>query len=326
MEHQREPEHRQEHHHHHHHHRHHESYQHTHTFKRQLRDTGTVGPVYAASMAVCVGATASGTALSWTSNLTSDWRTGDLNDIIIDKDQMKWISQFQSLGGMVSCIPTGLLNDYIGRKPTLMVATIPFYIGWASMVYGQHITFLYIGRFFCGVGSGMFNVTCPLYVAEISPVAVRGRTTTSFFVFYGFGMLYANFFGYVLPIKLFIFACAAIPFMFNSMFFFQPKSPVHNIQMGKIQESQEVLRKLRGSRYDLWPEIRTIQLELSRGYYRNHFWDMFKEKAVRKACYMGLSLVALKQLSGVTRSHFYTKEIVSGVEWIDKYWGACITD
>nr|CAH7732502.1 unnamed protein product [Callosobruchus chinensis] len=268
---------------------------------------------------------ATGTALSWTSNLKPDWRTGDLNDMIISEEVKGWIAQFQSIGGMMACIPTGLLNDYIGRKATLMMATVPFYIGWSCMAFGRYHFFLYMGRFFCGFGSGMFNVTCPLYVGEVSPLAIRGRTLCSFFVFYSFGMLWANFFGYIFPIKLYIFACASLQLMFNSTFFFQPKSPVHSIQIGKLEETENTLRKLRGSKYDLWPELRTMQLELSREAKRKRFWDVLKEDAVRKAIYMSFSLVALKQLSGVTRAHFYTKEILGRVQWIDKYWGCCIT-
>nr|CAH7732501.1 unnamed protein product [Callosobruchus chinensis] len=207
---------------------------HHHTHRRTLRQTGTVGPVYAAAVAVNVGAMATGTALSWTSNLKPDWRTGDLNDMIISEEVKGWIAQFQSIGGMMACIPTGLLNDYIGRKATLMMATVPFYIGWSCMAFGRYHFFLYMGRFFCGFGSGMFNVTCPLYVGEVSPLAIRGRTLCSFFVFYSFGMLWANFFGYIFPIKLYIFACASLQLMFNSTFFFQPKSPVHSIQVSGI--------------------------------------------------------------------------------------------
>nr|CAH7732504.1 unnamed protein product [Callosobruchus chinensis] len=115
-----------------------------------------------------------------------------------------------------------------------MMATVPFYIGWSCMAFGRYHFFLYMGRFFCGFGSGMFNVTCPLYVGEVSPLAIRGRTLCSFFVFYSFGMLWANFFGYIFPIKLYIFACASLQLMFNSTFFFQPKSPVHSIQVSGI--------------------------------------------------------------------------------------------
>nr|CAI5855302.1 unnamed protein product [Callosobruchus analis] len=174
---------------------------------------------------------ATGTALSWTSNLKPDWRTGDLNGLIINEEIRGWIAQFQSIGGMIACIPTGLMNDYFGRKLTLLLATVPFLLGWTCMAFGRHQFFLYLGRFFCGFGSGMFNVTCPLYVGEVSPLTIRGRTLCSFFVFYSCGMLWANFFGYVFPIKLYIFSCASLQLMFNATFFFQPKSPVQSIQV-----------------------------------------------------------------------------------------------
>ncbi|VEN39012.1 unnamed protein product, partial [Callosobruchus maculatus] len=154
----------------------------------------------------------------------------------------------------------------------MMVATLPLYLGYVLILFAQHVYMMHVGRFITGLGAGAFSCCCPLYASEIAPKVIRGRVVSFYFMFVSFGFVYANILGWLLPLKLFIFACIIVPVIFTAMFFFQPISPVHAVQTGKANEAADALRALRGSKYDITTEINTIKLELSRASRRTKFF------------------------------------------------------
>nr|CAH7745767.1 unnamed protein product [Callosobruchus chinensis] len=154
----------------------------------------------------------------------------------------------------------------------MMVSTLPLYLGYVLIVFAQHVYMMHAGRFITGLGAGAFSCCCPVYACEIAPKVIRGRVVGFYFMFVSFGFVYANILGWLLPLKLFIFACMIVPVIFTAMFFFQPKSPVHAVQSGRANEAAEALRALRGSKYDVTAEIKTIKQELSRVGQSNRFF------------------------------------------------------
>ncbi|CAH1996867.1 unnamed protein product [Acanthoscelides obtectus] len=129
-------------------------------------------------------------------------------------------------------------------------------------------------------------------------------------MFVSFGFVYANVLGWLLPIKLFIFACIIVPVIFTTMFFFQPKSPVYSIQSGKAMEAMEALKALRGSKYDVTAEMKTIKLELSIALGGSNFFQLFKDRGVIRGFIISVTLLILKHLVGSTLVLIFTSEIV----------------
>ena len=50
---------------------------------------------------------------------------------------------------------SGISNDLIGRKKTIMLASLVFVVGGITLAASQHVLTLLIGRFIIGVGIGM---------------------------------------------------------------------------------------------------------------------------------------------------------------------------
>nr|CAH7753821.1 unnamed protein product [Callosobruchus chinensis] len=187
---------------------------------------GTTAPVYAAAVAVCVGAVCTGIALAFTSNASEKLIAGQLNGLKMDQMDMYWNVGMMIWGACVATIPVAILLDAYGRKATMMVSTLPLYLGYVLIVFAQHVYMMHAGRFITGLGAGAFSCCCPVYACEIAPKVIRGRVVGFYFMFVSFGFVYANILGWLLPLKLFIFACMIVPVIFTAMFFFQPKSPV----------------------------------------------------------------------------------------------------
>lgn len=75
--------------------------------------------------------------------------------------------------GSLAAAPIG---DKLGRKPALMIAGIAFCIGslMQTVSFG-HEAVIFVGRVVGGLGVGAASGLVPLYVAELSPPAIRGR-------------------------------------------------------------------------------------------------------------------------------------------------------
>ena len=70
-----------------------------------------------------------------------------------------------------------------GRKPTMYIAAATFTAGYFLMLCTFWVTnawFLFVGRFICGLASGLTSVSCPTYIAEIASPQVRGLLGSGF--------------------------------------------------------------------------------------------------------------------------------------------------
>nr|CAI5820231.1 unnamed protein product [Callosobruchus analis] len=125
--------------------------------------------------------------MGWTNNIMFKLQSGALHGMKLSEDQVSWSASFMAIGAMLVCIPTGILLDTIGRKPTVLLASIPFYIGWACIIFAKFPAMLYAGRFFCGFAGASFCVSAPLYTSEIAERDIRGRLGAFFQLFYTLG-------------------------------------------------------------------------------------------------------------------------------------------
>ncbi len=80
------------------------------------------------------------------------------------------------LGAMTGAYPT----DRLGRKRTLISIGLLYFVSavWSGMATDVYSFML--ARFLGGIGVGISTVVAPLYIAEISPPALRGRLTGMF--------------------------------------------------------------------------------------------------------------------------------------------------
>lgn len=101
------------------------------------------------------------------------------------KDSMN-LSDFQieifmgslDLFAMVGALCSHYISDKYGRRRAFALAAIDFIIGVSIMSLSQDFHTLMIGRLFVGLGIGFGLALDPLYIAEISPAAHRGRLVT----------------------------------------------------------------------------------------------------------------------------------------------------
>lgn len=73
----------------------------------------------------------------------------------------------------------GWLNDRLGRKISILIADVLFFIGAILMAIAPAPWLIIIGRIFVGLGVGMASMTSPLYISEASPARIRGALVST---------------------------------------------------------------------------------------------------------------------------------------------------
>jgi MFS transporter, SP family, solute carrier family 2 (myo-inositol transporter), member 13 len=84
------------------------------------------------------------------------------------------------LGSVFSTLFAGLLADWMGRKPLMMVSGIAFTLSIPVIALSQGYSALFFGRLLQGMSGGLVGVVVPLYLAECLSAEKRGRGTGIF--------------------------------------------------------------------------------------------------------------------------------------------------
>ena len=84
------------------------------------------------------------------------------------------------LGSVISTLFAGLLADWMGRKPLMILSGLAFTLSVPVIALSQGYEALLLGRLLQGVSGGLVGVVVPLYLAECLSAKDRGRGTGIF--------------------------------------------------------------------------------------------------------------------------------------------------
>ena len=79
------------------------------------------------------------------------------------------------VGCLAGAMVAGAAADRYGRKPLLTFAAVLFTVSAVATGLFNDFTLFNIARFVGGVGIGVASALSPMYIAEVSPPAIRGR-------------------------------------------------------------------------------------------------------------------------------------------------------
>ncbi len=216
-------------------------------------------------------------------------------------------------GTIVGSLGAGLPGDRLGARFCLRVLGVFFFtssIGCA--LSGTWSSFL-IFRFLGGIGIGGASVLAPVYIAEVSSAAWRGRLVGCFQFNIVLGILLAYLSNYVVGVidfgpvewrvELGVGALPAVAFFF--MLFTIPQSPRWLVKKGNQAEARAVLERTGEEQVER--ELREIALSVqnvpgeaeAKLFSRRHLFPIF----------LGVSIAIFNQLSGINGLLYYLSDI-----------------
>src|SRR4029079_4510893 len=92
--------------------------------------------------------------------------------------ELGWTVSSHTLSATLSIFLAGPVADRIGRRTVLRIAIVMFFAAALVAAAAHGYVTLIIARLLSGLGVGAVFVAAPMYIAEISPPALRGRMVT----------------------------------------------------------------------------------------------------------------------------------------------------
>ena len=244
--------------------------------------------------------------------------------------QQGWAVGSALYGCFVGALVAGYLTKAISRKYTLIVSAVLFCISaWGSGI-ADSLSVLVAYRIIGGIGIGFASMAAPMYIAEVSPAAHRGKMVSlyqlaivlGFFVvflatyFIGGGNTYGlseaelqaahqynlnegwrmMFWSEILPAGAFLL-----------MLFFVPHSPRWLALKSRDQEAKQVLMGLYNDEQTVQRNLDSIKASLSEKQVTNI--KVLLVGGLGFATFLGIILSVFQQITGINAILYYGAEI-----------------
>ncbi|KAJ3522552.1 hypothetical protein NM208_g12806 [Fusarium decemcellulare] len=230
-------------------------------------------------------------------------------------------------GSFAGCIFSMWLANYIGRRLSLITASVFVFVGVAMQAAASgHIASIFI----TGIAVGIASTVNPLYVSENAPRGIRGLLTgcyqlsivtgltLAFWINYGCLLHVKGHAQYIIPLSLQ--ALPAVILFFGMMF--ANESPRFLAQKDPAK-ALTVLAKLRGLSED-HPYVRdemeniSLQLEEERSLAANSSGltlvkEAFTVKSYRRRSFLCITLMMWSNLTGTNAMTYYSPTIFKSV-------------
>lgn len=188
-------------------------------------------------------------------------------DLKINDVEVEVLAGILNLCALVGSLLAGRISDIIGRRYTIVVASIIFLLGSVIMGYGPNYPILLTGRCVAGIGVGFALMIAPVYSAEISSPRTRGFLSSLPELCISLGILsgyVSNYFFAKLTLKLgwrMMLGIAAIPSLFLAFGILKmPESPRWLILQGRLGEASEIMFKITNTKDEAESRLRDIKL------------------------------------------------------------------
>jgi SP family xylose:H+ symportor-like MFS transporter len=221
-----------------------------------------------------------------------------------------------ALGCMLGCLIAGTLAEKYGRRPGLMTAAIVFALSSVGMALSDSLTVFITMRFAAGIGVGMASMLSPMYIAEISPAAVRGRNVAINQLTIVIGILITNLVNYMLADNgdnawRWMFGLGAAPSaLFLLGVLWLPESPRWLMQVDQHERARRVLSKIGDANF---AEHTVEDIKRSLTGAQQQATGSVWAPAVRKAVVVGIMLAVFQQFCGINVVFNYTSTIFESV-------------
>lgn len=246
----------------------------------------------------------------------------------LNKIQLGWAVSSLTLTSTLAMMVSGPLSDKYGRKRMLKIAAVLYTISAIGSAFATSFWFLVVARMIGGFGVGASLILAPMYIAEISPPAIRGRMVSFNQLNIVIGISVAFFSNYLVlqlggldaawaqSLKFaeynwrWMLGLETLPAAFYFVaLFVVPESPRWLVMKGREQEGLEVLSKANGSEQAA-VELKAIHESVANDSNKEKvkISEIFKP-AMKLVLTIGLVVAVLQQITGINSVFFYAPMI-----------------
>ncbi|GLT95014.1 hypothetical protein SLE2022_127210 [Rubroshorea leprosula] len=241
---------------------------------------------------------------------SSPAEAGIMEDLGLSEGQYSVFGSIMTIGAMLGALMSGKVADLVGRRGAMGISEAFCLTGWLAIAFSQAAWLLDIGRLFGGCGVGLLSYVVPVYIAEITPKNLRGgfATVHQFMVSFGSAMTY--FVGTVVSWRI-LALIGAIPCLIQLLgLFLIPESPRWLAKVGKENECEDALQRLRGVNADISQEATEIEdyIEALQQLPEGSILELF-QRIYARSLIIAVGLMLLQQFGGSNAIAFYASSI-----------------
>jgi MFS transporter, SP family, arabinose:H+ symporter len=228
-----------------------------------------------------------------------------------------WAFSSLLFGCVLGCFIAGRLTDRYGRKRLLVVVALLFAVTSIAAALATSFTFFVTARFLGGLAVGGVSLLSPMYVAEVSPPAIRGRMGTMYQMSIIIGIIASYGINYLLRNTgtnnwRWMFLTGVVPsVVFLVLIALAPETPRFLAMTGKLHESFVLLERIGGS------ESAHAQLsDITAAMHHDPVtWRGLLRPGVRRALIVSACLAVLIHVSGINTIIDYAPTIFQSAGW-----------
>ena len=237
---------------------------------------------------------------------------GIKRDFHVSTFLLEVITSWVTLGAMGGALVAGALADRLGRRVTIIVASLLFTLGALVEALAPGSLVLVAGRLIVGFGVGVASVAAPLYAAEMAPAHLRGRFVSLYQLAITIGIFIAYLVDYILShyqgwrAMLGVSAVPAILLIVAMLPL--PDSPRWYMTAGRRADAARSLSKIEPSDH-VDADLEKIATTLEEEARSAATWATVFATQWRRPLVIGVTLAVLQQFTGINAIIYYANQI-----------------
>lgn len=236
----------------------------------------------------------------------------------LSKLEVGWAVASLTLTATLSIMFAGPLADRYGRRGLLRAAAVVFTVSALMSASATDFTLLVAARLLSGLGVGAALVVAPMYIAEISTAATRGRLVSVNQLYVVLGIS-AAFFSNYLILQMgdsegwtwrWMLGIGAVPsILFFALLFAVPESPRWLAMHGRLDGARRVLLRAHGEML-AESELAEVRASLAQELGKPDVSPReLLAPRLRRVLIIGLVVGVLQQITGINAVFFYAPVI-----------------
>lgn len=232
------------------------------------------------------------------------------------------------VGCIIGGVLSGLFSNRLGRKRTLLIASILFFLSALGSGYPETLFFtrgepsvglLLVFNFYRvigGIGVGLASAVSPMYISEIAPSDIRGRLVSfnQFAIIFGMLVVYFVNWGIAFGHTIdwindvgwrYMFASEAIPAsLFGILLFLVPETPRFLVLSNRDEKAKSVLKKIYADKVTSQTIFQEIKQSIGQTTSRAKLFSYGKTVII-----IGILLSVFQQFVGINVALYYAPRI-----------------